>query len=428
MKNIIKNIAKIIGLIFFILLCSTSLWGFSEGDFGFSIFIFLLGAIPSYFIIKSFNIKIKKQTEIPFEIKITASYNSNEPSCPEKIKFPSIRQDEVGNWILNPTAPFELTIMNSDINISQQIRDLLDNDEMREYIKENKIVALFAEHNIKVKEIEDYKKKYQGIYLSKIEELKNNSTEWEKLGEMDREDLLIEFREEAENAIYERAECNLDILFEYEPVDITIDDELVKEYGFENIKTYLSYYDINKIRVIENDAYSRPMFEKLAELGLAKRGLDLSKEEILSTLTLKELNTIASNPNKEYKRKNQAIEYILTFENLDQIIGKHISLRSLFKLQPLPQKYDTLNLNEISETWQYHEEEAKLLIQTYRNSYYSWKEVNNREHLKYVNQWEVSNFNDTCPCGKKRTKTYSKNNVPRVPFHIGCTCSLSGRS
>ncbi len=186
----------------------------------------------------------------------------------------------------------------------------------------------------------------------------------------------MDFRKEAINELYERANCDLEVLFEYQPKDITIDDDLIKEYGFENIKTYLSYADkLDKVRVMSADAYARPMFEKLSESGLAKRGNEIPNDEILLTLTLKELNEIADNPEKQYYRKKQAVEFILEKGNAEELIGKKISLRELFKLNPLPEKYNSINLNELSQTWRYHEEEVKLLTQTFRNSYYSWRDL-----------------------------------------------------
>lgn len=367
--------------------------------------------------------KLTEKTEIPIEIKITTSYGSS--SSEKEEKFNPIKQDTKGNWILNPGAPFELTLLDVDKNTAQKVRSVLDSEEIRDYRKPDKLVALFAGSNIRVKEIEDYKAKYKRTYFSRLEELKNNSSEWGHLGEKDKEDLLVEFRQIALNEIYEKADCDLEILFEFEPKDITIDDALIEEYGFENIQTYLNYANnMEKIRVISNDNYSRPMFEKLVEYGLATRGYDLKKDEVLSTLTLKELNTIANNPEKEYKRKNQAIEYILTLDDLEQKIGKHISLRELFKLNPLPQKYSSINLEDIASTWSYHVEEVRLLMNTYRNSYYSWRDFKDNEYVKGYTIEPIDKENP-CPCAVECSKKkYSKNTPPKVPCHIGCNCYL----
>ncbi|MDD3085376.1 MAG: hypothetical protein PHU32_05830 [Candidatus ainarchaeum sp.] len=378
-----------------------------------------------YLIAKNSNSQKKqKKTEVPIDIKVTTSFGTG--TSFEQEKFKPISQDTNGGWILNPGAKFKLTLINVDEQIASEVRNLLDNDEIRDYRKDDKIMALFAKHNIKVKEIESYKRKYKKQYLSKIEELKENSKEWQISGEKDREDLLIEFRKSAISTIYERADCDLEALFEYEPKEITADDELIQEYGFENLQTYLRYADkLDKVRVIPNDNYSRPMFEKLWELGLAQRGNEISKEEILMTLTLKDLNSIAQNPDKQYNRKKQAVEYILNLPDLDDKVGKFISLRELFKLQPLPEKFNKINLDEISKTWKYHAEEVKLLMDTFRNSYYSWRDLKDKEYVKGYSVEPLDKENP-CPCAKERSeKKYPKSSPPKVPFHIGCNCFLN---
>jgi hypothetical protein len=388
----------------------------------------LIIGIVIYLIVNSSNTSRKKQIEqttkkidLPFEIKVTTSYES----VKNQEKFNPIKQVDISSWILNPGAPFELTLMNTNRNQAQEIRDLLDNDEIRDYRKDDKMIGIFAAHNLMIKEIEEYKNKYKKQYLAKIEQLKSSSSEWNVLGEKDRADLLVEFRQEAIKGIYERANCDLEALFELEPNDITLDDDLIKEYGFENIQTYLKYADnLDKIRVIPNDNYLRPRFEKLVELGIAKRGNELSKEEILSTLTLKVLNEIANYPDKEFKRKNQAIEYILTLDDFEQKIGKQVSLREIFKLSPLPQKFDSLDLCAISATWRYHAQEVRLLMDTYRTSFYSWRDLKDKEYIKGY-KIEPLDKEDPCPCAKDLSqKKYSKNNPPRVPCHVGCNCFL----
>lgn len=375
---------------------------------------------------KSTQPKNDTKEQNPITVEIKTSYSSGSSSYKEE-KFPPIQQDSNEDWILNPESPFKITLQNAEKEIAEKIRIILDDDEIREYEKEKELVGLFALHNLHLKEIESYKKKYGKQYFEKIEELKNESKDWEFSGIKDKEDILVDFRKTAIDELYERANCNLEILFEHEPKDITIDDELIKEYGFKNIQTYLSYADkLDKVRVMSADSYARPIFEKLSELGLSKRGNEIPNDEILLTLTLKDLNQIADNQEKKYYRKKQAVDFILEQNNVEELIGKKISLRELFKLNPLPEKYNSINLNELSKTWKYHEEEVKLLTQTFRNSFYSWRELKeDREYIKGYKVQPLHNEN-ACPkaieCSKKK---YSKNSPPKVPFHIGCDCYLN---
>jgi hypothetical protein len=368
--------------------------------------------------------KQDKKPEIPFEIKVTTSFSSSS-STYEKETFDEIVQDKEGYWILNPGAPFILTLLTKEKEVAKQIRQILDDNENSYSSKDDKIIALFAGKNLKLKEVEEYKDKYKKQYFESLEKQKQESKEWAISGERDKDDMLIEFKLKAISGIYEKANCDLEILFENEPTDITIDDELINEYGFENVRNYMRYADnMNKVRIAPNDSYSRPFFEKLVELDLAIRGNEISKEEILTSMTLKELNAIAENPEKEFKRKNQAIEFVLTLSNLEEKMGKYVSLRELFKLKALPEKYSSLNLQEISNTWSYHEQEVRLLMETFQNSYYSWRDLKDD---KYVVSYKIKPNDSYNPCPMANDlslKTFSKKNPPKMPCHIGCTCFL----
>ena len=329
-------------------------------------------------------------------------------------------------FVLNQGSTFELTLLGADNALGRQIQNILLDDKTWDDKKKQQIVALFAEYNLKVKEVEAYKKKYGKVYFDKLEQLKNASAEWQAAGELDKEDLLEDYREIAIKEIYEQANCDLVSLFEKEPADITVDDALIKEYGFENIQTYLRFADnLDKVRIIPNDNYNRQKFEKLVELGLSIRGSSIPLEEILSTLTLKDLNEIANNPEKQFKRKNQAIEFILAIPNIEEKIGSKISLRELFKLKPLPEKFASVNLQEVSNAWSYAYEVVGLLVDTYRNANYSAQTLKDKEYVKEYKVEYWGNEENMCPCAKELiNKKYPKARPPKIPYHIGCNCSL----
>lgn len=329
-------------------------------------------------------------------------------------------------FVINPGSTFELTLLGADNSLGKQIQNILLDEKIYDDKKKNQVVALFAEFNLKVKEVEAYKKKYGKIYFDKLEELKIASEDWKTAGELDKEDLLGDYREIAIKGIYEQPNCDLFSLFEKEPKDITVDDDLIKEYGFDNIQIYLRFADnLDKVRVIANDNYNRQRFEKLVDLGLSIRGSSIPLDEILSTLTLKSLNEIANNPEKQFKRKNQAIEFILAIPNIEEKIGSKISLRELFKLKQLPEKYSSINLQEVSDAWSYTYEVVGLLIDTYRNANYSTQALKDKEYVKEYKVESWSNEENMCPCAKELiSKKYPKSRPPKIPYHIGCNCSL----
>lgn len=355
--------------------------------------------------------------ELNPEISITINKN--------KYKFDEIVGNKNSGWIINPNASLELTVLCENISIAEEVRQVLDDESIYFGEKRSKLIRLFAEYNIKIKEIEDYKSKYQKIYFDNLNKLKQTSEEWKLSGEKDKEDLLIEFRKLSLEKLPFHPGCDLETLFEFEPADITLDNVLIKEYGFDNMQTYLNYYrDIGKIHIIPADDYYRPSFEKLINLNLAERCTNLDYKEIIMTMTLKELNLIADNPEKIYKRKNQAVEYISTLPNLDEILSKHISYRELFKILPLPDKYNDIDIKAISNIWNYHSQEASILINTYKSTLDYMVELSDLSHLKSFSistRW----FSNQCPCCQEfEDKDYPINRVPKLPHHIGCGCYL----
>jgi hypothetical protein len=360
-----------------------------------------------------------EQAQYPSTANTIDSFKANSSIATKETEF-----------ILNPRAPFELTLLSADKTIGSQIRKILLDENyagIADYKKRHQIVALFVEFNLKVKEVEEYKKKYSKTYFNKIDELKNNSQEWKSVDEKEKEDMLKKFQQIAVKEIYEKANCDIVTLFEKEPKDITIDHDLIKEYGFDNLENYFHFADnLDKVRVIPNDSYNRQRFEKLTEIGLAIRGNSIPLEEILSTLSLKDLNDIAKNEEKEFKRKNQVIEYILSLSNIEEKISSKISLRELFKLRPLPEKYALINLKEIMDKWSYITEVVSLLVYTYQNANYSIRML--KEDRDIIEGYSVINSDKEefmCPCAKTLiNKKYSKSRPPRIPCHIGCNCQL----
>lgn len=346
---------------------------------------------------------------------------STEPDENETYNEP-IKQAN-GGWVINPGTPFELTVINCDLETASLVRDLCNKNDSR---ARHELLAMFATNNIRVKEIEAYKHKYAPVYYQRIEELRATSKEYNEADPKDRADMEEEFKITAQDCLYELPEYDMYKLFIDE--DITIDDDLLQQYGFDCLEAYLSYYGkIGSVVTISKDAYYRPAFEKMVEKGLAIRGKDIPITEVLNAQTLKTLNAIANNPEKEFKRKSQAIEYILGDNESASRIGELVAFRELFKLIPLPSKYDGLDLEAIFRVWECHRVEIQLLMRTYDDSVYQWKRLKedggSRTHL--YKTCKVSCSNDGCKCAQDRMKqTYSVENPPQTPCHIGCSCWL----
>lgn len=325
--------------------------------------------------------------------------------------------------VINPKGSFHLTLYNSPNNTLQRVVEVLKNEDTWNKTKE--LLPLFAEHNIKCKEVEEYILKYKPTYFKRLQELKNNSEEYQNSSEMDKLDIEIEFKEQIIKELPEKADCSIETLFDFSHIDVTIDDQLIKKYSFDTISKYfgLGYY---KDKIISH--WERKDFEDLIKADLVFTSKEIDIEEILRFQTLKILNKISEKEEGHFKRKNKAIEYLRENKTLLENIGKYVSTRKLFKLKPLPKEFNNVNADLISDYWKYLEEYIKLIADTYRNSERN-AEIR-RDDNSWIKEFKVEKFEDInsnfiCQRARKECKKkYSKSNPPKMPFHIGCNCDL----
>lgn len=348
--------------------------------------------------------------------------NLSKEQSPSSTK--SVLRATLNGWVLNSGVPFELTILNCSRELAQRIKYLCE--EEYSYKAEQELLRLFAIYNIKIKEIEEYKQKYHKKLYDRYEQLKRESSEYQNADTQDRADMDEEFFKQAQDCLYELASYDAYKLFR--SYDMTIDDEFLKEYGFDVLNAYFTYANkIGKVAIIGKDNYYRTAFEKMAEMGLAIRGKEIPIKELLNSQTLKILNAIAKNPDKEYKRKNQAIEYIIAHPDKIEHMGEYISFRELFKLLPLPEKYASLDLNQVRMMWDCHREEVRILLLTYSHANYFARDLKNIEYLDdESSSYKLWVINDQCKCAKSMAKQiYTKNRLPKLPCHVGCNCGLN---
>jgi len=325
--------------------------------------------------------------------------------------------------IINPKGSFPLTLYNSPKNILQKVIKIIKDNE--NWNKTNKLLPLFAEHNVKCKEVEEYIIKYRPIYIKMLEELKEKSEEYQNASEMDKLDIEIEFKEQVINELPERADCSLETLFDYYQINSTIDDQLINKYGFNTISKYFEFINY-KDKIISH--LDRKEFVDLIKADLVYTADQIDIEEILQTQTLKILNKIAEKEEGYFKRKNKAIEYLKENKELLKNVGKYISTRKLFKIKPLPNEFKNIDTELILKHWQFLEEYINLIDKTYR--YSEQNDEIRREDNSWIKEFRIEKYEDISPdfiCQRARKeckKRYSKSNPPKLPFHIGCNCEL----
>ena len=342
------------------------------------------------------------------------------------ISVPDIQSEslKVNNPIvINPNSSFQITLYNTNQKIILNVINILKDGS--NWNKTKELLPMFILNNIKCKEVDEYILKYKPIYNEQLQKQKAKSYEYQVATEKDKDVIEDELKEGIINSIPERADCDLKILFDYSEIDLSINKEIVKRYGFDIISKYFGLINY-KDKIVTH--WERKDFEDLLKADLVITAEEIEQEEILNTQTLKTLNFICNKEDGYFKRKNKAIEYLNENKELLSNIGKYVATRNLFKLKALPSEFQGIDIGAVNDNWTFIKEYIKLIVDTYINS----ERIN--EDISGDNSWikgfRVEKLEDLNPgfiCLRARQeckKKYSKSNPPKLPFHIGCNCDL----
>ena len=287
---------------------------------------------------------------------------------PEKRKT-TIQKREDGAFVLNGGTSSQITLIGATIDDAHTIKKACDSiDTSSYYDAVNDIKGLLLEKSIQVEEVISFQKEVRPIVERRVQKLISEDEEWESLGEMDKEDKKREYIDQSmvtfHDAVTPAMEGALSYLAMNSPIQVPLLDELIKVYGVRNLNTYNSYRGRkHPIISIPNANYRKPL-EDLVKVGLAGTGYDMGVEEMLSSLTLNELNDISGAETK-FTRKDKAIKYIAEKDNVASIIEKNIALRSLFVLKPLPSQYQDFDFDKFQELVTYYESLADVVVSVY---------------------------------------------------------------
>lgn len=172
------------------------------------------------------------KVSVPIDTSSSTIFNTPDTGKP----IPS----EDGGWILNPQSTFPLTIYGISQSVAEELKQTLDNVYSQGiYQAVASILPIVARYNIRCKEVDDYVKKFKPIYQQKIEEQIKAFPDWSNLSDLDKEDLLSEFKDNAITSLDIRPDCNLKVIFDSEHLDLTVDDVLIDKYGYDIMCFYL---------------------------------------------------------------------------------------------------------------------------------------------------------------------------------------------
>ena len=338
-------------------------------------------------------------------------------------------------WVINPQSSFPLTIYPTNRKVAHDIKTLLDHGDERLRVIES-LQSLMLKEGIRCKEVDDYVARFKSTYVTVLDKLKRESTDWSNASESDRPGLLRELRAQAAEMldVSPAAICDVPTLFECEPDSEKV-RKLFSAFGLDSVELCRLHgrYDRSARKVYHlgaDDRYKRPDFERLFDRGLATRGFDIPIVDILNSITLKDLRTVLGDTNQpSFKRKAEAVEYAAKLADITVRLAKILAFQELFQLRPLPEYLSALASELRSEaavhTQRFVHESSSLIAHTYVMGAYDFRDRSDSEVGKIATGWKIRATNGSCPmCRRTGAKIFPKGTRPRVPLHIGCRCNV----
>lgn len=327
--------------------------------------------------------------------------------------------------LLNPGAPFKLTLRGVPQARVESIRKLLENDDHSGWPPP--LFLKVIDWDVRCKEIDDYIAEFKPVFEASVATQQAASPEWSEASELDREDLLSEFHQKAVRELDVQPYGDLEVLLGESTEDVDLDDAFIERYGVDAACAYVSNYRrVGKVQTISADQGGREAFEKLVSAGLARRGKDIPLGSVAQKLRLKDIQEVIQDLDPpRFRRKAEAIDFLLGCTDAADRIGRKVAWRELFELAPLPQEFSEVDIDRVSAYWRHARAVADLLQHTYMMAAYSLRDAGR----DYGHGWEVLPASDSCPmCKRAAKKRYPKGTPPPTPLHVGCRCSVVGAS
>jgi hypothetical protein len=331
-----------------------------------------------------------------------------------------------GGFVIGPTLPFPVTLYGTD---EAEVTKLVTAFEQGEdYEIGEWFTHLVAHKNVRCKELDEWIGKARANVREQVKQRVLTSTEWVQASELDKKDLLIEIQDDVVEELAVRPadlEATRTLLLE-EPRDLTVDDALLERFK-DNPRTYQTLlYAIScgtKVQIAPAGDYRRKTYDELYEKGFMRRGQEIPIEDILMSMTMKQMQEIAgADAPKKFTRKAHAIDFVKGLSDIQQRLEKAISFRELFQVKPI----DGVDVDDLAKAHTYSSQVARVVLRTTRASVDSQRQRESRSD-EYVDGWELSS-EDCCPsCRAQHGKTWKRLPQKLPPFHMGCEARLYSR-
>lgn len=367
--------------------------------------------------------------DVPVQVTFTTSVGSGS-SGGRDIERDRVDTGELlevaGGFTLNPKSPFPLTLNGIKRQDALALKSDLDWLWVQ-WTTRQEVAFLIAQKNLRCQEIDAFVFRQKQEVDRAVEQMRSASTEWVGASEKDRRDLLVGFQEKAIEALVERPPLarNFRLLLDGPPNNPEADDELLSLFAsdLEAYKVYMyALSTAQSVRVVPAEDNYRQHFERFAEIGLARRGMEIPMADILASMKLKELNELIKDEvEKPVGRKAKAIDIAIRIPNLRDRLSSLISFRELFQVLPPAE----LEIDEAKRNFAWATEVGDLFCETYATGVRTLQTIKERREFQYKG-WRIRAGDCCSSCMALDGKTYKSRPSKLPPYHPGCTCDLEG--
>ncbi|MEW5770810.1 MAG: hypothetical protein AB1831_10675 [Pseudomonadota bacterium] len=324
-----------------------------------------------------------------------------------------------GGFVIGPDWSIPMTLFGLDeADISRLVTAL---EQQKDYELWEWFTHVVARNNVQCKELQAWIMDSKPKIEAEVARLMASSKDWAEASDLDKEDLLVDMRHEALSTLQVRPadlEATWTLLFD-EPRDLSVDDDLLEKFKAtpETYQLLLRVIDSGyKVQVVPMTDYRRKAFDELYAKGFMLRGKEIALEDILMSMTMKQMQEIAGqDAPKKFTRKAQAVDFLKTLPDIWNRLEKTVAFRELFQIKPMTE----VDVDELAKAYAYAGAVARVVLRTLQTAV-KHERLKRSVLLNAMSGWRLDSEN-CCPvCQAKHGTTWTKLPEKLPPYHIGC--------
>ncbi len=231
----------------------------------------------------------------------------------------------------------------------------------------------------------------------------------------------------ARQRFHVRLDVDQDALFAAEHHDPSRLAAMVRKFGFENLRFYARIARQRSILRLPIGHRDRARSENLLAAGLIEFSSAIPTEELISDMTMKEINSIAAKRGRRsYSRKAALKSELRTDLAFASEFRAELDTLDYCRAAPFPAGSNDITLPGLAAYLNRGQVVAELIERTYYSAR-CWRPPD--EELNQAAPFvQVLGIPDTRICGlcdEENGKVYLATKTPPRPFHLACRCALS---